>query len=434
VKLGGGLVLRAGRPADREVLAEGAADILRDSGEAAPDQRVRAWMLDEMSGAHPTTGPSDFTVVQEEPSGRIVSAMCLISQTWTFGGVPFAMGRPEAVWTLPEYRNRGLIRRQFEVLHSWSAARGQLLQAITGIPFFYRQFGYEMTVDLGGGRIAPVSELKPPGEPKFTLRRAGEGDIPFLLELDRITEARALLACRRDAAQWRWDLSGMSEQNIGHMVVNIIERDGKAEGVVAHEPWPSMGRYLQVTMLELARGVSWLAVAPDILRDIGARGRQLVEATGKEFAGLRFQLPSGHPYEAVLHDRAPIVRCPYAWYLRVPDLVAFLLHVRPALEAQLDASPVVGHCGELKVSFYRSGLRLTFAAGRLKTIEAWHPTPSDEGHAAFPGTTFLQLLFGHRTLDALRAEYADCWADGDPPRALLNALFPKRMSDLNPLY
>ncbi|HRE29529.1 MAG TPA: GNAT family N-acetyltransferase, partial [Anaerolineales bacterium] len=92
-------------------------------------------------------------IVEDTTTGQIVSTTCLIPQTWTYAGVPFEVGRPELVGTLPEYRNRGLVRRQFEVVHQWCVERGQLVQAITGIPWYYRQFGYEMTVNLSGTRI-----------------------------------------------------------------------------------------------------------------------------------------------------------------------------------------------------------------------------------------------------------------------------------------
>jgi hypothetical protein len=36
--------------------------------------------------------------------------MNLISQIWAYEGIPFGVGRPELVGTLPEYRNRGLVR------------------------------------------------------------------------------------------------------------------------------------------------------------------------------------------------------------------------------------------------------------------------------------------------------------------------------------
>jgi hypothetical protein len=48
-----------------------------------------------------------------------------------------------------------LIRAIFELIHARSAAQGHLAQGITGIPYFFRQFGYEYALELRGGpRVA----------------------------------------------------------------------------------------------------------------------------------------------------------------------------------------------------------------------------------------------------------------------------------------
>src|SRR3989337_669140 len=65
----------------------------------------------------PTLSPDDFTIVEETASGRIISSMNLIPQTWTYEGIEFGVGRPELVGTLPEFRNLGLVRMQFEEVH-----------------------------------------------------------------------------------------------------------------------------------------------------------------------------------------------------------------------------------------------------------------------------------------------------------------------------
>jgi hypothetical protein len=144
-------------------------------------------------------------------------------------------------------------------------------------------------------------------------------------------------------------------------------------------------------------------------------------------------LGPGHPFLRVVRGRMPAEARPYAWYLRVPDLPAFLRHIAPVLEERLANSVAPGFTGELKLSLYRRGLRLTFDAGRLVTCEAWRPRHEDQGSAAFPGLTFLQLLFGYRTLDELRAAFTDCWVDGDDARVLIEALFPKQPSSIWPV-
>src|SRR5205809_1198915 len=67
-----------------------------------------------------------------------------------YDGIAFGVGQPEFVATHPDYRNRGLIRKLFEMVHARSEAEGHLVQGITGITYFYRQFGYEYALELKG--------------------------------------------------------------------------------------------------------------------------------------------------------------------------------------------------------------------------------------------------------------------------------------------
>ncbi len=179
----------------------------RHSG--GPDEPVAAWTRDLFRGDHPTFTLEDFTIVEDTRSGAIVSSLNLISQTWTYGGIPFGVGRPELVGTHPDYRRRGLVRAQFEVIHGWSAERGDLVQAITGIPWYYRQFGYEMALDLSGGRAgyAPqVPKLKE-GEPEpYPIRPATEADLPFIAQLYDESVKRSRVTCVLDLELWRYEL------------------------------------------------------------------------------------------------------------------------------------------------------------------------------------------------------------------------------------
>jgi hypothetical protein len=437
-ELGDGLVLRRSTRADAAELADFNARIHSDYGFDQPDEHVAAWTRDLMDRPHPTFDPGDFTLVEDTRTGRIVSAVNLISQTWAYAAIPFGVGRPELVGTLPEYRNRGLVRAQMEVIHLWSAERGQRAQAITGIPFYYRQFDYEMALPLEGGRsgFEPHIPQLPAGEAEpYRLRPAGVDDISFIGGLyDRVVGSRDLVACVRDAAQWRYELDGQSADNLNRRAVIIIESArGEPVGYLAHFPWLGSGGWLAATAYELKPGVSWLAVSPSVLRYLWAAGLAYAARDGAAMRNITLLLGGEHPVYEACADRLPHGWPPYAWYLRVPDLPGFLRLIAPVLEARLAGSIAAGHSGELKLSFYRSGLRLLLADGRLATIAPWQPSPSDGGAAAFPNRSFLQLLFGYRSLDELRHAYPDCWCHGDETRVLLQGLFPKQASNMWPI-
>ncbi len=435
--LGDGLVMRRSTAADASAIAEFNSWVQGDPAKTQPIEGEIYWALDLLRGDHPTFHEDDFTIVEDTATGKIVSVTNLIDQVWSYGGVEFGVGRPESVGTLPEYRHRGLIRAQFDVLHRWSAERRHLVQGITGIPNYYRQFGYEMALNLGGGRIGypqTIPALKPGEVESYRFRPVAEADLPFVLAVDAYAARRWLVTCVRDATLWRYEIFGKSEQNLTRLEWRIIESaGGEPVGYLGHGFRLDGDGLLQMPVCELKAGASWLAVASSLLRYLKAAGESYAMAAGRPFAGVYAALGPQHPLLAVMRDRLPKMARPYAWYLRVPDLPAFLRRISTVLEERLACSIAPGYSGELKLSFYRQGIRLMFDAGRLTVAEAWRPSHADPGSAAFPGLTFLQLLFGYRTLDELQVAFTDCWVEGDEIRALLEALFPKQPSAVWPV-
>jgi hypothetical protein len=239
---------------------------------------------------------------------------------------------------------------------------------------------------------------------------------------------------------FRYELTGQSHNNLNHFETYMIEdkrsRPGNSSGTVVgyfqHAGWSDMTG-LTAVWYELRPGVSWLDVTPGVVRHLWNKGQEYARRDGKTCTSFGFMLGAQHPAYEALGRTVPGQHQPYAWYLRVPDLPGFLNHIKPALEKRLAESIAAGHSREIKISFYRGGLRLVLENGRLTTIESWKPAPEDEGVIAFPGLTFLQVLFGYRGYDELDRSFPDCWYNGEDVRALINILFPKKVSDVYPV-
>ena len=430
--LGNGLILRRSIPEDADALAEFNRGIHSDN---EPDgQCVAAWTRDLLTRPHPTFHPDDFTIVEETATGRIVSSMNLISQTWSYEGILFGVGRPELVGTLAEFRNRGLVRIQFDEVHKWSAERGEVVQAITGIPFYYRQFGYEMALDLDARRFgyeAQVPKLKEGESEPYVIRAAQESDLPWIEQLYDQTKQRSMISCERTSELFRYELAGRSESNNCWVNCVIEARAGEPVGFFRH-PGYTQGN-LAAQRYELKPGISWLDVTPTVVRYLWAKGQEYAKRDGMKFNSFGFMLGTAHPAYEALGDRLPKIHDPYAWYLRVPDLRGFLNHIKPILERRLAESLAAGHSRVLSLSFYRTGLRLVLEHGKITEIEPWKPEPRAEGDAAFPALTFLQLLFGYRSFKEMEYFFADCWCGSEEVRVLLNILFPRKLSNVYPV-
>lgn len=433
--LGDGLVLRWSTAGDFERVARLYARAFTPGHEPAADWREQTWTMDMFSGRHPHIGPGDFALVEDTRAGIVVAATCLLWNHCAFEGIPFRFGRPEMVATLAEYRHRGLVRALFDLIHARSDARGDLAQGITGILYFYRQFGYEYAATLDDGPTVyfpAIPPLKPGAAEPYTLRAATPAEIPLLARLWERTHAGAAMWTVIEDEYWRWSLVGTHPEALQRWYAYlIVAADGHAVGAVVL-PVARWDLTMSIYGPMLDEGTRMAEVIPSVLRALPSlapltkpeRARAGASAGAITF---RWSDPTIRPGLGDIPYLEP--PDPYAWYLRVPDVPCFLRHVAPALERRLAESPYAGYSGEITLDFYRGGLRLVVEAGRLAVIEDWRRPVDTESKAGFPPLVFLQMLFGHRSLAELHAIYPDARADGDVA-PILDTLFPKRRSQL----
>lgn len=438
--LGNGLLLRRSSQDDTDALAVFNSKIHAEDENDA--KGLVSWTRDLMNGHHPTFGMDDFTVVEDTTDHKIVSACCLISQTWTYDGIPFGVGRPELVGTLPESRHRGLIAEQFEFIHQWSAKRGEQVQAITGIPYYYRRFGYEMTLNLEGGRAgyAPnVLPLKQDEAEPYTLRKARETDLPLIAHLYEMGCHRSLLSTRWDMAQWQYLLNHTDPYNVNGRLLYIIEDSAHIPVGYVAVPGVKWRNMIVITSFELLPGISWFKVTPSIVRWLWRLGEEQAKEQNLKQEAFGFWLGEDHPAYIAYGDHLPRTRQPYAWYMRVPDLAKFLRIIQPALEEHLHGSLVENYSGGFKLSFYHNGLHMRLEEGKIVEIEnlvggeLGRGVESEGVGAAFPDLTFLQLLFGWRSLEELKHLFPDCYWKNTEAKILLQTLFLRKSSNLWPI-
>ncbi len=449
--LGDGLIARWSTVADIEKIGLLLSTIHRSSADEPLNQRSQDLPRVLMGGTFPYMGVGDFAIVEDttQPMRPIVACTCFWRHQWRYAGIPFGVGRPEYVATDPAYRNRGLVRMLFAMFHARSAAEGHLLQAITGIPYFYRQFGYEYVLDLGGTRTTYfhlIPEKQGDAAEPYALRPATSDDIPQLTALYNQRRPTSLVWHDAIPAYWQfmtsfWDDPDTRSRDAVTLgwygrYYMLVRQDKAVVGSVwlGTRRW---GRGLDAgPELSLDPQVNRAEIVPVLLRALRTQAMQTpgVNADTPACSEIIWQLGRSNSFYDLLGEAlAPRVEPPYAWYVRIADVPAFLRHIAPVLEERLANSVLAGYTGELKIDCYRGGLYLRFAQGKLDQVEPWRPPIyGDEATAGSPALTLLQLLLGYRSLDELRAIYPDVWAS-DKARLLLEALFPKQHSMVEPL-
>jgi hypothetical protein len=385
------------------------------------------WTRDLFDLAHPTFRPArDVTVVEDTASGRIVSSLFLIPQVWSYAGVQVPVGQPELIATHPDFRRRGLVRAQFDVAHDRSRAAGHLWQLISGIPWYYRQFGYSYALDLPGRPIVWLGGTAPPAAPELSLRPATAGDVGAIAEIESDRASGTLLGPLRGVDGFAMELA-RRPGSIFKSEILVIEPSTSPStpiGYLAHRRQLVDG-VVTVYAFEIRREMSWLAPTAAALAHLHHWVRGQPDGPGR---GIRVAVADEHP----------MVRCAttrlgtgppssFGLYVRVPDIVAVLRAVASVLERRLAASPAVGWTGDLRVSLYTGVLLLRFEHGRLIAVEeAGRLGDGDDADAdaSIPRETLLHLLLGSRTIVELERSVPDCLVKTDAGALLLDVLFP----------
>ncbi|MBI9050256.1 MAG: hypothetical protein JEZ00_12610 [Anaerolineaceae bacterium] len=374
-----------------------------------------------------------FVLARHPENNAVITSSCLIPQNLRYGNIPIQAGNPEFVGTDTAFRQKGLISRQFEILHQWSAENGDDIQIIGGIPYFYRKYGYEMTVSMEPRRTDSLLVLDKLADPEKPLQfdAAVERDIPDLIRLFGQEHQSYLLTGDWSKQDWQYILQDSKNNGCAAKRIFMVRRkNGTLIGAIKFHNHIEDGRFYIVGAEIDPVQTTWDEVQPALLMKLKELAQAQAELEGKLVKQVGLQMPLSHPLSIRLAYLFKQESEGYAWYIRIPDLQKFLQKISPVIEENVHNSPYRGLSRTLKLNLYTNSLSLEFGKGKLKSIKAWKPGSYDGGDFLCPELAFLHLLMGHRSTAEIQKMYRDCYGNKDGA-AVVDACFPKRESNLS---
>jgi hypothetical protein len=321
----------------------------------------------------------------------------------------------------------------FAMLHARSAQSGDRLQLIAGIPYFYRQFGYEYAIAYAGSRKIPFSAIPPlPANTSeaYTLRRATPQDSATILQYYARDCARhhdghrLAITAPIDATYLEWTMNTHADA-IDPWVPYVITRsDGSSVGYLftSRMRWLNhIGVWgifidglplLDSQFASIARGLIALsAVIP------------AHESAPPQADTLFFCLGDTHPIYPVIETYPHTRKVTDAWYVRIDDIPLFINHIAPVLIQRVADSQFAGYVGTIAVSCYRFGFDIQISSGHISAQANAHA--STNAVVFYPPLVMVQQLLGYRSCQQLQAHYPDVRVDSTIA-PLIDVLFPAR--------
>lgn len=369
---------------------------------------------------HPRPAFADLFFVEDVRSREVVSSLCLIPWLWRFEGVDIVAGEMGIVGTSEAYRRRGLIRAQVSHFKHRLAERVCLMSHIQGIPYYYRQFGYEYALPLEGGLRLEVRDIPDPSGAPYGVRRAALDDLPTLRRLYDGACSDLAIHAVRDRETWQYLLTHAQETVMACERWLVEEPDGDAVGYFAL-PRHHFGEELTVSEVSSLSYEAALSVLHHL--------KQLTIQRNKP--GIRLRLPAGCTLARLARSMGALDPGTYQWQVHIPNPVTLLRALKPVLERRVAESALGGLTRHVRISLYRTTMLLRFDLGTLRSVADVGLT---EGEAIrIPPPQFVPLVLGYRTREELQACYPDVGVAPDE-RMLVDVLFPKVESFLYTTY
>jgi predicted acetyltransferase len=374
-------------------------------------------LIKKLINHHPTMTLKDFFVIKHH--GKIVASLNLIPVKWSIGEVPLKAAEMGCVATLAEYRNQGLQRKLINEFHRQTAEQEYDLCAIEGIPYFYRQFGYEYAIPLLEETRIKLDQI-PDYESNLRVRPFTTQDIPKAMQLLGQSQKKFYVHIVRDEQVWKM------QQTTGITTADkfesyAIEKEGKLVSYLRISDRPEEKELILRETTDTDQHISKTILK--FLKDTGKqRGLETLAAQLSYHDSLTEQLVA---LGATQHIPT------YAWQIRIMDHVKIFQKMKPLFEKRLASSAYSDLTESLNFNFRRYTVQVKIENGAINGIQQLDS--NEDRTIGLNPLAFAQLLVGHRSREELEMIYPD-FNIRSSHKNLIDVLFPKLPSYIHAAY
>ncbi|MEM4246679.1 MAG: GNAT family N-acetyltransferase, partial [Candidatus Bathyarchaeia archaeon] len=357
-------------------------------------------------------------VMAVEHEGETVAALVMIPQTRVLDGLALRVAEMGCVATHPDHRGRGLQRMLNEQFDIFAKRNGFDLCALAGIPYFYRQFGYEYAVDLDHSTSINADTI-PYQASSLEIRPFRETDIEAASRMLEDAQSRYHVRCPRTEAVW------LMQQRTGYY-------NGEPFNSVAFIEGCELKAYMRYS-LKKGEGSFILKEAvlesPKYVSDVLSFVKEACRKYGLNKV-VSMQFYGDEPTLTLIGLGGESVK-PYAWQVKILDYLGLLRKLVPLLELRLLRAGYGNLTETLNLNFRKFNIRVKVELGKIVCLEENDET-GDRSIGLNP-YVFPQMLLGYRSVGELIESYPDVRVS-DSYKAIVEALFPKGQGYIFHIY
>lgn len=369
---------------------------------------------------YPFTADRYWFLAEHLPTQELVAALTLLPWTIEMDGTRLKVAEMGIVGTRPAWRGQGIQRNLNAAFENVVAAEGFAFVIIQGIPRFYDQFGYAYALPLENHLNVQFGCIPRIDAQPDRFRLASQDDIPYLISQDELYRRAYTISAVRDVAHWGYLLTDSKKTEYGSEFWILSHEDGE---FVFRIPQDGFGEGLIIS--EVSETITHRAFVQVLVFC-----KNLAEQRNKPY--LRFNLHNDSRAGKLAQQFGAKIGTPYAWQIKIPNLVQFFHALAPVLERRMVGSAFTNWSGALSLNVGRETVVLQWVAGTLKEVV----TGKQKADLSFSMASrhFAPFVLGHRTWQELHYVWPDIFPSSTESAHLVETLFPKTNSWIHQQY
>ncbi|MHA2026402.1 MAG: GNAT family N-acetyltransferase [Candidatus Thorarchaeota archaeon] len=362
--------------------------------------------------------------IRDVDKGFIVTSLNAVPSLWAYEEVVLQNLELGWVGTLKEYRRKGLVRVLYEHFDKLLHEGEYDISTIQGIPYYYRQFGYDFvlpmdrTLWLTVDQLPTIDEEKKPEYMTVQIREAIPNDLNEIMNLYDEHNRQLQVYISRSRELWEVQEETKMEFESEYRTFVLEDNNGVIGYLRLAKPKKSKGPYgSTLRVME-----SSIKTYPGVMRTL-----QLIkaEALKNEFYRVGITGPSTNNLSRIALDLGGQIRGGWKHQLRIPSILHLLQKISPVLEKRLLGSMFEGLTKDLTINTFRNCYLLKFVNGKVKNITDIGMQEVDESRGfRAPPNDLVRLIFGVNDIDEIRNNNIDFIVSWEL-KSLVATLFPK---------
>lgn len=364
---------------------------------------------------HPHKDDIRWLYIRDNRNDKLVSTICLVPLEWQIQDVRLPVCEMEFVGTLEEYRGNNFIKILNELYENIMEQNGYIISVIRGIPYYYRNFGYEYLSSLDDRIMISVSKIPQINYKDVNIRKANSNDLSLIESKYKESHRNFYISNKFDAECFKFKYLN-EEINTEIRSTYIFEEAGEPNNYF------SLGMSYDNEVYDI--------ICPDLSKkhmnallqfviNLGnfSRDDKLILSVS-ESSSLFSYIKSlgGNPFYS------------YGWQVKIPNLARFFRVTKEIFEERLETSEFRKLTKPVIISNYQESVKLNFNTGKIEAIEIekGYPKPQTTD-VRIPGALLFKLLLGDRTIGEINYIIKDAIVNTSS-KSLIETIFPKKTS------